>query len=254
MLAIVLQYAVPLGLAALLLGAIELGAQIARRSAKKSGTSKSKDYGAVQGAMLGLLGLLLGFSFAGASSRYMERQDLITHEANAIETLFYRADLFEEQYRLELQSELRSYVDSRVERSKTLHNALTDQEIRAFQDAHKRIWEAAVAGVTANPAVTNTILNPTNAVFDLHTARIAAADKHLPGLVLGLLIACSILTLTTIGYATGGASRRPPLLASAIAILICAALWTTIDLDRPRIGLIRIDDSAIIGIQTSFAE
>ena len=97
--------------------------------------------------------------------------------------------------------------------------------------------------------MTVAVLAPVNEVLDLHASRVAAAQKHLPALVMGLLMTCSILTLGVIGYACALARRRNTFLTSVIAILIGAALWTTIDLDRPRIGLIRLSDAPLEAIQ-----
>lgn len=247
--AVILQYAVPIALLVLLVGSVEAGALLARRVSQRGTGAAALDSGAVQGAMLGLLGLLLGFSFAGASGRYMERQDLITTDANAIETAYLRADLLDEPHRGALQSELAGYAARRVERSATLHIPLTEDEMRQIADAQHRIWDAAVAGVAAKPAVTVAVLNPINEIFDVHTARVAASLKHLPGLVLALLLACCVLTLGTIGYASASSGSRNAMLTRAMALLIGAALWTTIDLDHPRIGLIRLGDATLSNLR-----
>ena len=70
--------------------------------------------------------------------------------------------------------------------------------------------------------------------------------RRLPKVVLGLLIACSMLSMAVIGYgcAIGGGTRRPWLNAS-LAVLMAATLWTTIDLDHPRAGVIRLSDAPL---------
>ena len=246
---IILQYGVPIALIAGLLIAVEFGFRLGKRRTRGSDASKAMETGAIQGAMLGLLGLLLGFSFAGASGRYMERQTLISREANAIGTTYLRADLLDQQHADALRQELVAYVDHRVEASRSLQRGLSSQIAAEIDEAHRRIWAAATAGVTARPGVTIAVLNPVNEVIDLHATRVDAGRKHLPGLVVGLLITCSALTLGVIGYACALAKRRNTLLTSVIAILIAAALWTTIDLDYSRIGLIRLSDAPLIDLQ-----
>ena len=51
--------------------------------------------------------MLLAFSFAAAGARFLERQDLIVQEANAIGTAYLRADLLDEPYRSELRAALK---------------------------------------------------------------------------------------------------------------------------------------------------
>ncbi|MFT3685315.1 MAG: hypothetical protein QM783_10385 [Phycisphaerales bacterium] len=62
-----IHLAIPLGIIAALLIAVEAGHLAGKRRVQTSPGEHKTDTGAIQGAMLGLLGLLLGFSFAGAS-------------------------------------------------------------------------------------------------------------------------------------------------------------------------------------------
>ena len=89
------------------------------------------------------------------------------------------------------------------------------------------------------------MLTPVNDVIELHSTRLAAARKHIPGLVLALLISCSALALGVIGYGSGLVGRRRAPLTLSLALLISAALWITIDLDYPRRGLIRLSDAPL---------
>ncbi|MGP1346360.1 MAG: hypothetical protein ACTS3F_06800 [Phycisphaerales bacterium] len=242
---LILQIAIPIALAIFLVLAIESGFRLGRHKSRGSDASKAMETGAIQGAMLGLLGLLLGFSFAGASGRFMERQDLITQEANAIGTAYLRADLLEEPHASALRAALAGYVEHRIKASATLRMGLNQEDAQRIEDAHKQIWAAASQGVLDRPQFAIAVLNPANDVIDLHSTRVATGQKHLPALVIGLLLVCSILTLGVIGYACALARRRNASMTTMIALLIAAALWTTFDLDRPRIGLIRLSDKAL---------
>jgi len=235
------------GLFVALFVAVEAGYRIGRRrAAMGDGVGGGGQVGAIQGAMLGLLGLLLGFSFAGAASRFIERQELIVQEANAIGTAYLRADVIPEPHASELRQGLADYVAHRLEASKHLAKGFPPNfgaEIAAF---HARMWNAAREGVLARPAMAVAVLDPVNEVIDLHSTRMAAGRKHLPKVVLGLLIACSLLSMAVIGYGCGiGGGTRWPWLNASLAVLIAAALWTTIDLDHPRAGLIRLSDAPL---------
>jgi hypothetical protein len=236
---------------ALLLGlllSLESGFRVGRWAKEHREAPSSGQLGAVQGAILGLLGLLLGFSFAGAAGRFLERQDFIVREANAIGTAFLRADLLNEPHRSNLQSTLAAYVSHRLEVSRTLFRGLSKQAESEIAKFHARIWSAARAGVADNPAAAVVVLGPVNDVIDIHSIRMAAGRKHLPGLVLGLLIGCSALAMAAIGYGCGLSGRRYLLMTGALTILIGTALWTTIDLDYPRSGLIRLNDTPLLDL------
>ncbi len=237
--------AVGVGLLVLLLAALEAGFRLGRRASADADPRAAGQVGAVQGAMLGLLGLLLAFSFAAAGSRFIEKQDLIVTEANAIGTASLRADLLDEPHRSELRAALKNYTDYRVELSARLGARIDPDAFEEVERQHERIWGVALAGVTARPASTMGVLNPVNEVIDLHSTRMAAGKKHVPAVVMALLISCSVLAIAVMGYGSGmGGRRRAPLTVS-LAVLISAALWITIDLDHPRAGLLQLNDGPL---------
>jgi hypothetical protein len=233
----------------LLIVSLEAGFRAGRRAARAEAARASGQVGAIQGAVLGLLGLLLAFSFAAAGARFLERQDLIVQEANAIGTASLRADLLDEPHRSELRAALKRYTEHRIEISAGLRGSVDPSALSEIERLHARIWSAALAGVEARPPSTLAVLPPVNEVIDLHATRLAAGRKHLPGLVLGLLIACSALALAVIGYGGGMGSRRRVPLTLSLVLLIGTALWITVDLDHPRGGLMQLSDAPLEALE-----
>jgi hypothetical protein len=239
---VILPSSIALGLLAAMIIALELGYRYARRESARRPESSVGQVGAIQGALLGLLGLLLGFSFAGAASRFIERQDLIVQEANTIGTAYLRADMVDEPHATQIRQTLRDYVEHRKELSAMLAAGQTPDVDTKNADIHARLWRAARDGVRAKPEVGVVVLGPINEVIDLHSTRVYTGLKHLPLIIVWLLIICSFIAMAMIGYGNGIAGRRTPMISTALAILIAAVLWTTIDLDHPRRGLIRLSD------------
>lgn len=237
------------GLLALLLASLEAGFRLGCRGAAKADPSAGGQIGAVQGALLGLLGLLLAFSFSAAGSRFMEKQDLIVQEANAIGTAYLRADLIEEPHRSALKGALRRYTEQRLEISADFRTRFTPEALAETERLQGRMWVAAVAGVNDRPDTMEVVLPPLNDVIDLHATRLAAGRKHLPGVVMGLLIASSALSLAVIGYGAGMGGRRRAVLTVSLSVLIGVALWITVDLDHPRGGLLRLSDAPLAELQ-----
>jgi hypothetical protein len=240
---------IAVGLLAILLVAFEVGFRAAQALHDDRDPGAGAQIGAIQGAVLGLLGLLLAFSFAAAGARFLERQDLIVEEANAIGTAHLRADLLDEPHRSELRAALGRYVEHRLEVSAKLRSGIDPAAAAEIVRLHTRIWDAAIAGVREKPAAMIGVLPPVNEIIDLHSTRVAAAHKHLPGLVMGLLIACSVLALGVMGYASGTAHRRRAPLTIPLALLVGTALWITIDLDNPRAGLLQLSDAPLKALQ-----
>ncbi len=233
------------GLLTALLVALEGGFRAGRRGAQEGDARGGGQVGAVQGATLGLLGLLLGFSFSAAGSRFLERQDLIVTEANAIGTASLRADLLDEPQRSELRGALKDYTGYRIRFTKEGRTSIDTGAAAEFDRQHARIWDAAMAGVNAKPSTMIGVLPPINDVIDVHSLRIAAGHKHLPLLVLVLLIAASLLSTACMGYGSGLGGRRRAPLTVPLALMIGTALWITIDLDHPRAGLMQLSDAPL---------
>jgi len=228
--------------AALVLGmvvAVEAGYRLGRK-AKKSETDKSQ-IGAVQGAVLGLLGLLLGFSFAGAGARFIERQDIIVREANAVGTAWLRADLLDEPSRTELRSALRAHTDERVALSGQYRMEDLLATVDRMQALESKMWSAAASGVAARPQFANLVVPAVNEVIDLQTTRNASFYRHIPSLVMWLLVISAAAALGVVGYGCGLTAKRNFEATTALAVLIAIALWATIDLDHPRRGLIKMN-------------
>src|SRR5271156_6173236 len=74
-----------------------------------------EDFGVVLTAALTLLGLIVGFSFSMATSRYDLRKNYEEAEANAIGTEYVRADLLPEADAAPIRAMLRQYTDLRIQ-------------------------------------------------------------------------------------------------------------------------------------------
>jgi hypothetical protein len=181
----------------------------------------------------------------------MERQRLIVQEANAIGTAYLRADLLDEPYRSELHRALADYLTHRIKASRNLRYGLSPEVAAEIKRFHERIWNAAREGVGAKPASMMVVLTPVNEVIDLHATRVATGHVHLPALVLGLLVLCSTLAIGVIGFGCGLTRRRSLLMTVSLTLLVTASLYTTIDFDHPRIGLIQANDAPLIELESS---
>lgn len=201
--------------------------------------------GVVQGAILAMLGLQLGFCFAGAMSRYVDRQDGLVQEANALSTLYLRAELLPDVQRDVVRSTLREYCNDRLllfEWGATHDESAILERLEAMQG---RIWRAVCDGVEERPAVTTVVVPACTEMIDSLSSRNAATERHIPGLVLVVLIACAVASILTIGLGVERADRRLRLPAAVLVFLIAATLWTIVDLDFPRIGFVRIDNGPL---------
>jgi hypothetical protein len=226
-------------LLAALLGMIELGRLIGKRRVRADPKWDNRGVSTLENMLLGLLGLLLAFTFSGAWSRFDARRDLILRESNAIGTAWLRLDLVPEPARESLRASFRRYVDLRIADTR----ASADQpagEVPALQAA---IWREGVAAGRAAPdgRVAQVLLPALNERFDIASARYLAVQTHPPAAVFLMLLVIMFLACLLAGYGMAGSQRRNWLHTLCFVGAMILAIYVTVDLEYPRRGLIRVE-------------
>jgi hypothetical protein len=237
-----------------MLGAIEVGLRIGLRL-KATQTDAAKGHiGAVQASFFGVLALLLGFTFSLSLSRFDNQSQAAVDEANAIGTAYLRADLLPEADRHEAKGLLGSYLDLRVRSSEIpldheTELAATIAESDRLQDA---IWDLARRAAAERPdPVIFGFVQSVNDMIDALGRREAALKRHLAQTVLYLLFGTLPMAGLILGYASGIAGHRPSFVAYVLVLLIVVFVFMIIDLDRPRRGLIRVDNTSLTDLQAA---
>lgn len=243
-----------LTLLVMLLIATAAGFRLGSRNASVTDEVSRSQYSNIQGAVLGLLALLLAFTFAMTVSRFDIRKNLVLEEADAIGTAFLRSQLLPVPYNAEVPILLRHYVDVRLE----FYNAGIDKKrLNAATEQtdllHKQLWSQAnaAAKVDTRAVTTGLFIQSLNEMIDLHEKRFTAMRNHVPESVILLLFIVATLSLGLTGYGFGLAGKRHFFVTTTVAILIVAVIYLIIDLDRPRRGLIKVSQQSMIDIQES---
>lgn len=233
--------------------AIEVGAWLGMRFEKDASKSLRTQVNSLQASLLGILALLLGFTFSQSLQRYDVRSAAVVEEANAIGTAYLRAELLPTETRDASIALMRDYIDVRISASAV---SLDRQEERDLllaegQGMQAKLWQLAVLGAraSASPATTNLYLQSLNELIDSNTRRDAALNRHVPELVLFLLYSTFILTGGLLGYASGISGRRASNGTYVLVALIVVLVFIIIDLDRPRRGFIEVDQSSLTDLR-----
>jgi len=205
----------------------------------------------IRNAILALVTFLVGFSFAGAGTRFIDRQDMIVKEANAIGTAWLRVMLLPEPQRGEVQTELRQYTVDRLELLRAFDQATIQQLLTRSSEAQARFWRNAMAGVGSDRQLGNFILPVLNDVIDVHSEHLSASRRHVPQPILFVIVVTAAIGIGLIGYDNGLVRRRFFALSSAFAAVLAAALWMTIDLDRPRHGFVHASEQPYVDLLAS---
>lgn len=210
------------------------------RFAGPRGEAFDKQLGMISGATFALVAFLIGFGFAGAGTRYVDRLDLIVKEANALGTAWLRADVLPQPARGELKEALRQYTASRLELLENKDRAQALALLAKVGAQHERLWDIALKGTAGNASLMLVVLPSLNEVIDLHTTHLSAARRRIPTAIMVTLLIATALALALASFGNGQAGRRFPILNFTYGFALAAALWMTLDLDHPRRGTIQI--------------
>jgi hypothetical protein len=221
------------------------------RKVRKEGEQDTQVY-TILAAILGLLGLLLAFTFSMAAARYDLRRNLVVQESNAIGTAYLRTQMLPEPHRARISELLRGYVDVRLE----FYDAGVDQSklqlaIDKTEQIQAQLWKEAVDVSTSDPRSipAGLFVASLNEVIDLHAARLAAMKNRVPEAVVDLIFIASILTFGLLGYTLGMTQHRSFIPTLLTLVLVVVIIGVIVDLDRPRRGLIRVSQESMIQLQ-----
>ncbi len=214
-----------------------LGSRI-RRARSQILDGESKLISVVEGALLTLFGLLMGFTFSMAVSRYDARKELIVKEANAIGTTWLRTSALEEPTRSQTQQLLRQYVAARIRFLTSGHNNEAMQaSLSQTTDLQTRLWSLATSyAMNHRDAITGLYLSTLNDSIDVAEERTAAFENRVPSEAWGLLLFIGFAATVVIGL---DATTGSPVLRIILPFILAGALAMTLDMDSPRYGLIK---------------
>ena len=235
---------------AFMIATTEAGFHLGRRSEDNTPDKTKSHVSTVEAGILGVLGLLLGFTMSMAVSRFEVRKQLVLDEANAIGTSCLRTELLPVPQGSEIASLLRQYVDVRVQYGTAGNDlpldALHTQTVRLQNE----FWARAVAygQKDPNPVRAGLLLQSLNQAIDLESARTMALQNHVPASVIYVNAIVGLLAAMVVGYAFGLNGRRQIFSMCVLALAITLVLTLIIDLDRPRSGLIRISQQPMIDL------
>ena len=159
---------------------LEVGRRIGVRRRVLDPEGAVAGLGAIEGAVFGLMGLLLAFTFSGAASRFDARRQLIVEETNAIGTAYLRLDLLPTTYQPRLRDDFRSYLDARLSAYRKLPDLEAAKgEMSKATALQAQIWTQAVAACkdVTSPAVTSLLLSSLNDMIDITTTRTMAGRR-----------------------------------------------------------------------------
>jgi hypothetical protein len=240
-----------LAAAVLLWLALEIGYRVGRWRHVQTPDEKEQPVGAMVASILGLLALVLAFTFSLASSRFDARRQTVLAEANAIGTTYLRSRLLPEPQRSEIARLLREYVDVRI---RAIEEGKLEESLVRSEQLHEMLWvqTSGVAQKDSTSILTGVFIQSLNDLIDLHAERVQVGLRsRIPLVIWAGLLGLAMLSMAAVGYQSGisATSRSPAMPGLVLAFAIVLAIIA--DLDRPREGLIQVSQQAMVEVQKS---
>ncbi len=228
---------------AALLAAIEAGHWLGSK------VEEGRNVATLEASVLGLLALMIGFTFSMALNRFEARRDALVSEANAIGTAALRARLLPAPYGEESLRLFKDYVHIRAISAEREPNSAESREgLRQSRDLQETLWRQAQAAAGKDNAMvpTGIYIQALNETFDSQQKRSAIISNRVPNIVFVGLYCVAIAALWLTGYASAVDRtrwRRPTYVA---CLLVAGVILLIQDLDRPGAGFITVSEQPMI--------
>ena len=227
------------------------GAYFRKRRRQPVKDEERQDYSVIEGATLTLLGLIIGFSFSMAISRYDQRKDYEEAEANAIGTEYVRADLLPAADATKVHTLLVDYVNQRI----LFYNTRDADKLRQINadtgQLQASLWSAVRGPALEKPSMLSSfILSGMNDVLNSQGYTQAAWWNRIPRPAWALMAAISICCNLLIGYGSRRINARP-ILFFVIPLVVSISFFLIADIDSPRGGVIRVTPQNLVSLAQS---
>ena len=227
------------------------GYAIGRRSANAKDEARSSQIGAIQASVLGMLALLLGFTFSMAAERYDSRRTLVMEEANAIQAAWLRAGMLPDAHRLPVRSLLRRYVEVLLRPDVAIGNG-GPVSARPESSMQRELWQHAEASAAeAANDITATFVEALNEVIALDRQRLAAARNRIPASVWAILLVVAGVGSYITAYANGADAPHSAFATVLLPVLLGVVILVIIDLTNEQRGVISVSQQPLIDLLDS---
>jgi hypothetical protein len=196
-------------------------------------------------SLLALQGLLLAFSFSMAGARFEARRDALVALSASFRTAVLRTSLYPEPERMGLRRELRGYLEARIAFCEAPYDSVLIKRTLVRADtAIGRVWRR-VARLAPNPRyelATDKMVDALGEVTTNGIVRQASLRAHVPDAIVYMLFVIALVTAFFSGYVSANRARFDWLAVITFHALVTLVIFVTLDLDRPRRGIIRLTD------------
>jgi hypothetical protein len=242
------------GIAFILLWASALAGAYLRHRRGAPDAGGRQDLNVILPASLTLLGLIIGFSFSMAVTRYDQRKNCEEEEANAIGTEYFRVTLLPSNGAKRMRGLLADYLNQRILFYTTTDRNRLDQvnaETGRFQG---ELWSVVEAAAAAQPTpVAALSVSGLNDVFNSQGYTQAAWWNRIPTAAWSLMGSIAVFCNVLFGY-TSRHDERQYKLFLALPLVVAVSFFLISDLDSPRGGFIQVIPHNLLSVSHSIEQ
>jgi hypothetical protein len=237
---------------ALLCMGLEGGFRFAQWRNQRAPDEREQVAGVIVASILGLVALVLGFTFSLAAQRFDARRLGVLEESNAIGTTWLRTRFLPEPQQSQSDRLLREYVELRV---RVIQEGQIESALARSNELHSQLWSQAVQARQHSDSIsTGLYIQSLNQMIDLHATRLLAARSRIPLALWIALYFLAALGIAAVGYQSGLAAGQRSLAAIALIIAFICVLYLIADLDRSQEGLFRVSQQPMLDLLESMKE
>jgi hypothetical protein len=200
--------------------------------------------GAIEGSVVGIMSLLLGFTFSFVVSKYEVRRQLIVEEMVSINSAIFRCDLFPDSTRKLLRADLKKYLEARRAYYEEGNEARVLDELKKSKEIASGIWERVVFD-SDNPQVRLRSQQMIPALSNMLNSLIVRDESRrtgVPSLILWTLLVLVSITAFFLGTNLFG-KKKFKVLVLGYSLILALTLNLIIELNTPRSGLITLNST-----------
>jgi hypothetical protein len=227
----------------ILVAAYRLGDYFGKKNIGTDKEAPMSRVSSIQAGLMGLLGVMLAFSFSLSSQRYEKRRELVIDESLKIGAAYFRAGLLPDTLKRNLRGLLEEFLDSRIQFYQPENTGEQMLEIqKKSENLEVLLWaNTAKLGKSTPNLNTNVNILALNEMIDKTNTISSEFQTRVPISIFMLLVFISICTLLIIGYSNGITMKKNIGFAIILNLVLCSILLLIIDMDRPTNGFFRAD-------------
>ncbi|HSC53036.1 MAG TPA: hypothetical protein VLC98_05435 [Phnomibacter sp.] len=196
----------------------------------------------LMGALFGLWGFLLAFTFGNSATRFENVRNVMVDETNAIRNAIMRSRVFNDSLGAPLRANLAEYLQARVD----YYNSVGDNEkfVHAkmqSQQLAEKLWDQTVeiAKLPNQTFPSSNMFASLTSMFDIATKRDALLMAGVPEPIQYMLFTLALVLSFIGGFTTPAVKSKEWIVITGFVLLACCIIYITLDLGRPMRGIIK---------------